>query len=64
MFSLCGVVILLWSAVGLTISLAVGFDNFDELLGANEMDEHFKTGEFIKNMPSLALLSIWYNNFF
>jgi glucose-6-phosphate isomerase len=56
----------LWSAVGLTISLAVGFENFDELLeGANEMDEHFKTTEFDKNMPVvLALLSIWYNNFF
>ncbi|MFH6970209.1 glucose-6-phosphate isomerase [Flavobacterium petrolei] len=56
----------LWSAVGLTISLAVGYDNFDELLqGANEMDEHFKTEEFDKNMPViLALLSIWYNNFF
>jgi glucose-6-phosphate isomerase len=56
----------LWSAVGLTISLAVGFDNFDELLGgANEMDEHFKTADFDKNMPVvLALLSIWYNNFF
>ena len=50
----------LWSAVGLTISLAVGFDNFDELLdGANEMDEHFKTADFDKNMPVvLALLSI------
>jgi glucose-6-phosphate isomerase len=56
----------LWSAVGLTISLAVGFDNFDELLkGANEMDEHFKTADFDKNIPVvLALLSIWYNNFF
>jgi glucose-6-phosphate isomerase len=56
----------LWSAVGLTISLAVGFDNFDDLLGgANEMDEHFKTADFDKNMPVvLALLSIWYNNFF
>jgi glucose-6-phosphate isomerase len=56
----------LWSAVGLTISLAIGFDNFDDLLGgANEMDEHFKTAEFDKNMPVvLALLSIWYNNFF
>ena len=56
----------LWSAVGLTISLAVGYDNFDELLqGASEMDEHFKTEEFDKNMPvTLALLSIWYNNFF
>ncbi|WP_445453517.1 glucose-6-phosphate isomerase [Flavobacterium sp. 25HG05S-40] len=56
----------LWSAVGLTISLAVGFDNFDDLLnGANEMDEHFKTAEFDKNIPVvLALLSVWYNNFF
>ncbi len=56
----------LWSAVGLTISLAVGYDNFDELLeGANEMDEHFKTTDFDKNMPViLALLSVWYNNFF
>ncbi|AOZ99276.1 MULTISPECIES: glucose-6-phosphate isomerase [Flavobacterium] len=56
----------LWSAVGLSISLAVGFDNFDELLnGANEMDEHFKTAEFDKNIPVvLALLSVWYNNFF
>ncbi len=56
----------LWSAVGLSISLAVGFDNFDELLnGAHEMDEHFKTADFDKNMPVvLALLSVWYNNFF
>ena len=56
----------LWSAVGLSISLAVGFDNFDKLLkGANQMDEHFKTEDFDKNIPVvLALLSIWYNNFF
>ncbi|MFV5690620.1 glucose-6-phosphate isomerase [Flavobacterium sp. LT1R49] len=56
----------LWSAVGLSISLAVGFENFDELLsGANEMDEHFKTADFDKNVPVvLALLSVWYNNFF
>ena len=56
----------LWSAVGLSISLAVGFDNFDELLGgANEMDDHFKTTDFDKNIPViLALLSVWYNNFF
>ena len=56
----------LWSAVGLSISLAVGFDNFDELLiGANEMDEHFKTAEFEQNIPVIiALLSIWYNNFY
>lgn len=56
----------LWSAVGLSISLAVGFDNFDKLLkGANQMDEHFKNEAFDKNIPViLALLSIWYNNFF
>jgi glucose-6-phosphate isomerase len=56
----------LWSAVGLSISLAVGFDNFNGLLsGANEMDEHFKTADFDKNIPvTLALLSVWYNNFF
>jgi glucose-6-phosphate isomerase len=55
-----------WSAVGLTISLSVGYDNFDALLqGANEMDEHFKTADFDQNIPViLALLSIWYNNFF
>jgi glucose-6-phosphate isomerase len=56
----------LWSAVGLSISLAVGFDNFDDLLkGANEMDDHFKTADFEENIPVvLALLSFWYNNFF
>ena len=56
----------LWSAVGISVSLAVGFDNFDKLLkGANEMDEHFKNESFDKNIPVvLALLSIWYNNFF
>lgn len=56
----------LWSAVGLTIALAVGFDNFDKLLqGAHDMDEHFRTAPFEQNIPVvLALLSIWYNNFF
>ena len=56
----------LWSTVGLSISLAVGFDNFKELLnGAEEMDTHFKETEFKNNIPVvLALLSIWYNNFF
>lgn len=56
----------LWSAVGLSISLAVGFDHFDQLLeGAHEMDEHFKNESFENNIPIvLALLSIWYNNFF
>ena len=56
----------LWSAVGLSICLAIGFDKFDELLtGAYEMDEHFKTAPLQKNIPVvLALLSIWYTNFF
>lgn len=56
----------LWSAVGLSISLAVGFENFDALLtGANAMDEHFKNEKFEKNIPVvLGLLSVWYNNFF
>lgn len=56
----------LWSAVGLSIALAVGFDNFNSLLkGANSMDEHFRTAPHDKNIPVvLALLSIWYNNFF
>ena len=56
----------LWSAVGLSISLAVGFENFDKLLkGANQMDEHFKTAKFDQNIPVvLALLTIWYNNFY
>ena len=56
----------LWSAVGLSISLAVGFDNYNSLLkGANKMDNHFKSESFENNIPViLALLSIWYNNFF
>lgn len=56
----------LWSAIGLSIALAVGFDNFEELLeGAHEMDLHFKTETLDQNIPVvLALLGIWYNNFF
>lgn len=56
----------LWSAIGLSIALAVGFDNFEELLeGAHEMDVHFKTETLDQNIPVvLALLGIWYNNFF
>lgn len=55
----------LWSAVGLSISLAVGFSNFEKLLkGAYEMDMHFKNTALEENIPvTLALLSIWYNNF-
>ncbi len=56
----------LWSAVGLSISLAVGFNNFNSLLqGAHKMDNHFKNEDFKKNIPViLALISVWYNNFF
>lgn len=56
----------LWSAVGISVALAVGFENFDALLsGANEMDEHFKSEDFDRNIPViLALLSVWYNNFY
>ena len=56
----------LWSAIGLSISLSIGYDNFELLLaGANEMDEHFAKASFDKNMPViLALLGIWYVNFF
>lgn len=56
----------LWSAVGLSISLAVGFQQFEELLeGANRMDKHFRNENLKDNIPvQLALLSIWYNNFF
>ncbi|MCL5127014.1 glucose-6-phosphate isomerase [Algibacter sp. L4_22] len=56
----------LWSAVGLTVSLAVGYKNFDSMLkGANKMDEHFKNEDFESNIPVvLALLTVWYNNFF
>jgi glucose-6-phosphate isomerase len=55
----------LWSAVGLSIALAVGPDNFEALLdGANDMDEHFATTPFEENIPvMLALLTVWYNNF-
>ena len=56
----------LWSAIGLSICLSIGFDNFKDLLaGAHAMDNHFKTAEFEQNIPViLALAGIWYNNFF
>ncbi len=56
----------LWSAIGLSIVLSVGYENFIELLsGAHAMDEHFRTAEFEQNLPiALALVGIWYNNFF
>ncbi len=56
----------LWSSVGLSIALAIGYPNFkDLLLGANKMDCHFRTERFDQNIPVIcALLSVWYNNFY
>ena len=56
----------LWSSVGLSTCCAIGYDNFEELLrGAHEMDLHFRNEDFSENIPViLALLSVWYNNFF
>lgn len=56
----------LWSAIGLSIVLSIGFDNFVELLScAHAMDKHFSTTPAEKNLPVLlALIGIWYNNFF
>jgi glucose-6-phosphate isomerase len=56
----------LWSAIGLSIACYIGYENFVELLeGAFEMDQHFKTAPFNRNIPViLALIGIWYNNFF
>ena len=56
----------LWSSVGLSISLAIGYDNFNKLLsGASKMDKHFQKTELKNNIPVvLALISVWYNNFF
>lgn len=56
----------LWSAIGLSIACYVGFQNFEQLLaGAHEMDKHFRTTKLERNIPViLALLGIWYNDFF
>jgi glucose-6-phosphate isomerase len=56
----------LWSAIGLSIALYVGMDNFEELLlGAYEVDEHFRSAPFEQNIPVImGLLGIWYNNFY
>jgi glucose-6-phosphate isomerase len=56
----------LWSAIGLSIALSIGYDNFIELLtGAHATDEHFRTTPFEENIPViLGLVGIWYNNFF
>lgn len=56
----------LWSAIGLSISLGIGFDNFKQLLaGAHASDQHFENTPFEENIPViLALLGVWYINFF
>jgi glucose-6-phosphate isomerase len=56
----------LWSAIGLSIALYVGMDNFEALLaGAHRVDEHFRTTPFEENIPVImGLLGLWYNNFF
>ena len=56
----------LWSAIGLSIVLGIGYENYIQLLeGAHAMDNHFRNTEFSKNIPViLALIGIWYNNFY
>ncbi|MBC8948027.1 MULTISPECIES: glucose-6-phosphate isomerase [Xenorhabdus] len=56
----------LWSAIGLSIALSIGYENFEQLLsGAHAMDKHFEQTTFEQNIPVLlALIGIWYNNFF
>jgi len=56
----------LWSAIGLSIAIYVGMDNFEDLLaGGHEMDNHFRNTPLEKNLPVImALIGIWYNNFF
>ncbi|MEI8594057.1 glucose-6-phosphate isomerase [Photobacterium sp. Hal280] len=56
----------LWSAIGLSICLAVGYERFEELLaGAHAMDQHFAQAPLTENLPViLALIGLWYNNFF
>lgn len=56
----------LWSAIGLSICLAVGYDNFEQLLqGAHKMDKHFRTTAFENNIPVImALIGFWYVEFF
>lgn len=56
----------LWSAIGLSIALYIGYEQFEEILkGAHDMDEHFRSAPFDENMPVLmALIGVWYHNFF
>ncbi|KAI8150219.1 glucose-6-phosphate isomerase [Fennellomyces sp. T-0311] len=55
-----------WSAIGLSVALYIGYDNFESFLqGAHEMDEHFRTTPLKDNIPVLlGLIGVWYNNFF
>lgn len=56
----------LWSAIGLSIVLSIGYDNFHQMLaGAHTVDQHFRNTEFSKNIPMMmALIGLWYRNFF
>lgn len=56
----------LWSSIGLSIALTIGYDNFESLLkGAEDIDIHFQTSSWEKNIPvTLALIGLWYTNFF
>ncbi|HET9058042.1 MAG TPA: glucose-6-phosphate isomerase [Chitinophagaceae bacterium] len=56
----------LWSSIGLSIALTIGYKNFEELLkGAHQTDNHFRSAPFEKNIPTLmALIGLWYTNFF
>ena len=56
----------LWSAIGLSIALTIGYQNFEQLLkGAHASDNHFRETDFDKNIPvMMALIGIWYGNFF
>jgi glucose-6-phosphate isomerase len=56
----------LWSAIGLSICLSIGFDNFQEMLdGAHAMDKHFTETKLEDNLPViLALVGVWYNDFY
>jgi glucose-6-phosphate isomerase len=56
----------LWSAIGLSIAVYIGMDNFEQMLaGGHAMDEHFRTAPLEKNLPAtLGLIGLWYNNFF
>ena len=56
----------LWSSIGLSIALTIGYDNFEQLLkGAESTDQHFRTTDFKENIPIImALVGLWYTNFF